>query len=502
MANTRLYKKGNLYFVKEDGVAETIYFIKIEIKIYDSFLKIRDADYNNADRTWKVPFTDALDEFGVLIGDKSAIELYVSELTTVVTSLTTASSNASGNPVIDLATNDLGRTAWGIPKFSLDYSLFHGMWSLSVPNRVWLQYNDIGAGFVEQGAVDNTLVKSVNGMLFVGGDATTDIRLSSKRHLRYQPNRGLLFSTALAMPNPTKIEKRRFGLKTNGSNGIVFELEGDGTNWTLNLIKITTVDGVVSEIKTDITDKLPPGFDPALGPVYDIQMQWRGFGDYVFYISLNEVYIMDMIDTLTHVSISNPALSVTFESTDNLTPSAGMFVGCVDVTSEGGSNENKLPNSIDTGTTLLTTTNAGTAILALKLPTTILYNGNQEPYTRDLVIKKLSTFCKDEAFRSVYYARLIDTPNLDAITWQTGNDSGYQYAVNSAGALDTAFQLDKASMNLVYAIRGEKDIAIEHNFSPEGSAPRYLSGGDILILELKSDNNSTGGATLEFDEEM
>ena len=48
----------------------------------------------------------------------------------------------------NLATNDIGRDAWGRPKMILDYSLFSALWSYSVPNRMWIQHNDTGAGDV------------------------------------------------------------------------------------------------------------------------------------------------------------------------------------------------------------------------------------------------------------------------------------------------------------------------------------------------------------------
>lgn len=402
----------------------------------------------------------------------------------------------------NLATNDLGRTAWGVPKVNLDYSLFHGMFTFNIPKRIWLQYNDLGAGFIEQSNIDNTLVKSTNGELVVSSDATTDIRLSSRRHLRYQPNRGLLYSTAVVLPLPNTIGKRRFGLKTNGSNGIMFELVGDGSTWALNLVKTTVLNGVISEVVTDITANLPAGFDPSKGHTYDIQMEWRGYGDFYFFVDLKDTHKMAMLGTLSHVSISNPALSVTFESTDFLAAAPEILVGCVDITSEGGSKENKQPSAISTGSTLLTTNSTGVCILAIRLPSTISYNGSQEPYTRDIVLKSLSTFCKDESFRNIYVARAIEVPNLDGLTWNVALDSYYEVINNSAGLLNTAFQLDKANMGNIYSVRGEKDIALEHSFEAEGSSPRYMTGGEILVIELKSDGNSTGGCTLKFGEEV
>jgi len=58
-------------------------------------------------------------------------------------------------------------------------------------------------------------------------------------------------------------------------NGIFFELAGDGTNYTLNFV----IRNHFIDTKYNITNKLPVGFDPSKGNLYDFQMQWRGVGD-------------------------------------------------------------------------------------------------------------------------------------------------------------------------------------------------------------------------------
>ncbi len=50
-----------------------------------------------------------------------------------------------------LGKNDLGNDAWGRQKVVFDYSLFHGIWTYDVPNRIWKQKNKTGATWVEQG---------------------------------------------------------------------------------------------------------------------------------------------------------------------------------------------------------------------------------------------------------------------------------------------------------------------------------------------------------------
>ena len=439
--------------------------------------------------------------FGEIANVSSWDELYA--LFNDVGVLEVSAGTSDGGSLVNLATNDLGRDAWGRPKVINDYSLFSALFSYSVPNRMWLQYNDIGAGDVEQTQIDNVLVKSTHGHLEVTSNSTTDVYLRSKRHPRYQPNRGLLYSTALILPNPEYVGKRQFGL-LNTSNGIYFELEGDGTNWTLSTVRRTTRNGVAETETQDITSLLPSGFDPAKGHVYDIQMQWRGLGDMYIYIDLKKTYTFELLGTLTELSISNPAMPIGWKCEGAaIGNDLKILVGCVDVTSEGGSKANKMYTSVSTGTSLLTVTNASQSVIAMRVPDNVTYDGGTVTYTRDLILTNLTTFCKDEAFISVYFARTIHTPNLAVLAgWTVNDDSLYEWRTNSDGALNTAYQLDKASMQLIFSTRNEKDISISHANPDQDHADFYIAGGDIIIVEIKPDGNSTSGATFEFAEEL
>jgi len=67
---------------------------------------------------------------------------------------------------VDLATNDLGRDAWGRPKVIIDDSIFHGMFTYNVPVTRWYEtVNDvISPSFIN--------CASNNGMLFMNAGAT------------------------------------------------------------------------------------------------------------------------------------------------------------------------------------------------------------------------------------------------------------------------------------------------------------------------------------------
>lgn len=397
--------------------------------------------------------------------------------------------------------NDLGYDAWGRMKVINDHSIFTGMWTFSIPNRVWLQNNDTGAGYVEQSAIDNSLVKSTGGHLQVTGNLTTDVMLLSKRHPRYQPNKGLLYSPAIILPNPEYVGTRRFGLGVE--NAVFFELVGDGTAWKMYAVRRSTVAGVQSEQRADITGNLPYGFEPGRGHVYDTQMEWRGVGDMYIFVDLSKAFTFELLGTLTGMSISNPAMQVMFECSGAGANDILIQAGCVDVTSEGGSKSNKLYTSVPM-LTLLMAQSAGTAILSVRIPEQITYDGVLTRYTRDMVLTEMTSFCKDEAVRAIYISRLLHAPNLTALTgWSTAVDSFYEYRDNTDGALDTAFQLDKAAMQLVYAARSELDVKESHQNPDPAHSDYYITPGDIIVAVMVPDgSNKLAGFTLEFAEEV
>lgn len=139
----------------------------------------------------------------------------------------------------------------------------------------------------------------------------------------------------------------------------------------------------------------------------------------------------------------------------------------------------------------------------MRIPEEVTYDGNLVSYTRDIILTELSTFCKDEAFVSFYFSRLLHAPNLAALaSWTINADSLYEWKINDDGALNTAFQLDVNNMENIYSTRNEKDFSISHTNPDPEHADFYLAGGDIIVVELQSDGNSTGGATIEFAEEV
>ena len=407
---------------------------------------------------------------------------------------------------INISKTPLGYDAWNRAKTVQDYSLFSALWTYSVPNRLWVEFLDTAGTYVEQSVIDNTLVRSTKNHLEITGTSTTNTMLLSKRHPRYQANRGFLYSSAGFIPSPTLTGIRRFGAAVDGVTGVFFELVGNGANWVMNFVRRTTVLGVTTDTRTDITSEIQavlPSFNPAKGNTYDIQMQWRGVGNMFVYVNQKLVHTEELLAALDDISLNNPALQVYFECTDAGAEDISMYFGCVDITTEGGARANKLYTSITTGSALLPTTNVGVALIAIKIPSTITYDGGLVPYTRDMIMTELTSFCKDESQISVYYGRLVVATNLDAAAgWVKKSDSEFLYLTNASGALDTAFQLDKGSLDLIYSTRVEIDTSLSHRNPDPNNADFFLTAGDIVVVELTSDNSSTGGVTLEFAEEV
>ncbi len=405
-----------------------------------------------------------------------------------------------------LGKNDLGNDAWGRQKVVFDYSLFHGIWTYDVPNRIWKQKNKTGATWVEQASVDNSLVKSSQGMLHVTGTDGTDVLLESKRNPRYQPNRGHLYSTAMSFPNPEITGTRSFGIGTV-ENRVFLSVEGDGESPSFYFTYRSTIGGETADYPVDITSNLPDGFDFSKGHVYDIQMEWRGVGNMYVYVDLDLVYTYQILGTLSGVSVANPALPVFFESSGATADGDVVIrVGCVDVTSEGGTGESLLPITASTGSSLLSTSGGDiVALLAVRSPTTITYEGETVIYTRDAIIDAITSFCKDEAFRIYHHGRAVSAVTVNALSgWQQANDSFLEYRTDADTLLDPAFQTDLAAGKFVelYDNRGEVDLSIREDISVRERSKYYVTPGDIYIFSIKSDTNSSAGLTVELSEEI
>lgn len=142
-----------------------------------------------------------------------------------------------GNEVGGIMTNRYAQDAWGRPKSVQDFSLFSGTWTHSVPARVWEEINyDLVTPANNTAKPQMVNATSKHGMLSVTSGTTPNAGtvLRSKKYVRYQPNRGQLYSTAITCPNPTGKGFRTWGLGT-ARDGFYFGMFGTGSDWDIKV---------------------------------------------------------------------------------------------------------------------------------------------------------------------------------------------------------------------------------------------------------------------------
>lgn len=411
------------------------------------------------------------------------------------------------------------KDAWGRPKSIHDYSIFSATWTFGIPSRLWEEFTyDITDpdNPVTTTQIGFTNSSSREGMLSVKGTNTALIGSSirSKPYPRYQPNRGQIYSTAITCPSPNLSGYRAWGL-FDRDNGIGFQLIGDGSSWKLYASRLR--DAVITE-QTDITATLPDGFDPSKGHVYDVQYEWRGVGNFYFYVDLELVHTMSILGTLDFLSVTDPALPVTY-LTVPFTNNSEMeiLVGCVDVSSEGGTKQKTLFGSIDTEDTLVTlgASTEDTAILAMHVPRLITYNSNTVLYSRGAIMDKLVTWTRDEALTKVYLFRDSSSNNLSNLTegvsdstvgWKNIEDSEMFYSVGGTGTLlDNAFQADFTANVASKVVQEWADIDEKNKITNDSKNSDFvITPGDILVVTVRSIGaaNVKSSGVLHYSEKL
>ena len=391
---------------------------------------------------------------------------------------------------INLANNDLGRDAWDRPKVITDKSLFHGMFTYNVPITTWYETinNTITSG-------TPTNCTSSNGALKVlaGASLNDDTYLRSFRSTRYQPNRGALYSTAGWIENPESNMTREWGMFT-AESGVFFRLKAGGE--LVGVIR-TTISGVTTddEIRLNISNKI----DLSKGNVYDIQYQWRGVGNYKFYINLDEVGNSNYLGTLDRLSMFNPALPVAWNSI-NEGDNDSMYFGCVDVTSEGGQIGGKTYASfgINSVSGSVDISGENQPIIAVRSKPTVAGLIN----TRDTLILAATWYGNQRCVFKVWKTRDFTAITEGNSVWEDigdGNLEGIRMAT-SGGTL--AFDDTKA--DLILNGRVNMDETSRASFQFDSETELVLTPSDMIILTMQRETGAVAdvGCVLEFAEEI
>ena len=391
---------------------------------------------------------------------------------------------------VNIGTNDLSRDAWGRAKVINDTSIFHGMFSFNVPVSSW--YETINA------VVSTTITNctSVDGALNVLAGATlNDITyLRSYRSPRYEPNRGFLYSTAGIITNPSAIMNRRWGVGT-AENGVFFSLES-GTLY--GVIRTTKTVGGTTEDKValDVT-----GIDLSKGNVFDFQYQWRGVGNYRFFINLVDVGGFDYLGTLTELSMSNPANPLFFES-ENLGDNDEMRFGCVDVSSEGGEDTGKTYGSVgvetDTGSVQITGLNQPIIAIRSKLTVGSLLN------TRDTLSLLATAYADQKCVFRVWATRDFTAITDNDQVWQDFGDGHLEYLQYDNPDVATPMTFDTAKAQLIFTARLDIDSSYSTSALFEGRTNIWQTVGDMFVFTIHRETGATcnAGVTYEFAEEI
>ncbi len=390
---------------------------------------------------------------------------------------------------VELSNNDLGKDAWGRPKAIIDNSKFHGMFTYNVPVSTWYETRN---GVVQTNIVNST---SVNGALQVVAGASLNDKtyLRTFRNPRYEPNRGFIYSTAGIIESPSAPMNRSFGTFT-AESGVMFRLESG------------TLYGVVRTTRTGVTteDKIPipiSGFDLSKGNVFDIQYQWRGVGNYVWYVNLKEVANSEYLGTLTELSMYNPALPIAFES-ENLGANNKMRFGCVDVTSEGGEDNGKTYGSISvnnqSGSVAITGYNI--PILAVRSKTTVSGLIN----TRDTLALLATAYSDNNSIFRIWKTRDFTAITVNNQSWTNFGDGHMEYIIYDTPDVASPMTFDTAKASLLFGCRITQDSNYALSALFEGRTEILQTPGDMFIFTIHRETGgaANAGVTYEFAEEI
>jgi len=372
------------------------------------------------------------------------------------------SGGVSYVPTTEAGFGQLQADAWGVPKVSIPHSAFHGLFTFDIPSSQWFMYHDTTQTYT------STVITSVDGAAKVQATAAIPAATLESRYTpRYQPNRGVLYSTALWCPNKEASGVRQWGLST-GLNGVYFELAADG-----KLYACLKSLGVVTK-RAEIDTSVVSGFDVQKGNVYDIQYQWRGVGNYVFYINLVRVHVFANLGTLTALSISDPAMPAFF-SAARIAGDVEMLIGCVDISSENG-NDDRLQYASSYAEKTVNGTDV--PVICILNPSTI----NSKTNTRMLELSRISFNCDKKSIFKVWVTR--DPTAITGATFVTrGNGSFTQTdSPDSIAGAVSATAVTPAKLVLVTAVPLAANGFLALNNPFQNRIDFAMVRGDYLVV--------------------
>lgn len=387
--------------------------------------------------------------------------------------------------------------AWARQKVVNDRSILHGMFTYNVPADKWYEiFNGVETPPINSQSIDGQL------SIISGGTASDVTTLRTYRNPRYQPNRGHLYSSSIFIPNPTAAGVRDFGSFTDES-GFFFRQKSDG----LYACRVERTTGPVFTIEENLITNLPASYDPEKGNIYDIQIQWRGVGNYLFYIGDPDtgvstlVYTMDMLGKLDGLSTFNPANPLAFRC-ENLGDNVELRCGCVDISSEGGQEGGGSYGSVstddDSGQVSISGLNQPLVAIRSKATVGGLIN------TRDTLALLASFYADQKALARVWATRDFTAITENDQSWTDFRDGHLEYMVYNVPPVGSPMSFDTAKAQLIFGARAPQDNTYATSALFEGRTDIYVTPGDMLIFTMHRENAGAtlAGATFEFSEEI
>ena len=382
-----------------------------------------------------------------------------------------------------LGTGDLTEDAWGVQKVSLPYSLFHGMFTFDISPKMWFMYENGTQVYT------STNIVSTNGAgVLTTSAAKTALILESRECPPYQPNRGVLFSSALWCPSKTADGVREWGVQTSDA-GVFFRLKANGLLYAVR--RSLTVE-VAEEL---ITTTGVSGFDVQKGNIYDIQYQWRGVGNYKFFINNVLVHSMTLLGTLTALSMSNPALPASYKAT-RTTADVALHIGCCDITSENGKETDE--EAASAYASAVATNGADIPVLVIYNPLTI----NGKVNTRTVHLHSIGLNNTKKCTFKLWRTR--SAGDITGETLVAGYGGKYSYVQSdstdmNAGAV-RATAITVANLEFIDAFNVEAGVGVQHEF-PNSHVELNMVRGDYLIVANNSINGSSD-VVIRWGEEL
>lgn len=380
-----------------------------------------------------------------------------------------------------LGEGDLTADAWGVQKVSFPRSILHRLFTFDIPSSHWFMYENGTQVYT------STRIVSSGGAAVITADATKTVTLLESRECpRYQPNRGHLYSTALWCPSKTNDGVRDWGLFTT-QNGIFFRLKADGKLYAV------LRSGGSETLEQEITTTGVASFDVQKGNIYDIQFQWRGVGNYKFFINNVLVHTLSLLGTLTALSMQNPALPAAYKCT-RTTQDVSMSIGCVDITSENGMTDTEVYESAYSSAVSVST---DTPVIVVKIPLLIGSVTN----TRTVTLARISFNCSKKAVFKVGATRTAG--DITGATYVAlGNGSYVECdSTDMSGSAVRATSVTMANLHKITSVPVEAAVPQMVDNPHRGRIEFPLVRGDYLVVTCTA-ATATADVVVEWGEQV